>query len=99
MFLHLGGEVVVHKKEIIAIFDIQSTLKAKNSRMFLQTCKDEGFIKEISNEEPRSFILTERVINKKKTGKKSMKTIIYYSPISALTLQKRAGFIDGTDKY
>ncbi|KAB3533825.1 DUF370 domain-containing protein [Alkaliphilus pronyensis] len=99
MFLHLGGDVIVHKKDIIAIFDISSTLKAKNSKLFLEICNDEGFIQQITNEEPRSFVITERVVNCKKTGKKDIKTIVYYSPISALTLQKRAVLNGGTDKY
>lgn len=99
MFLHLGGEIVVHKDEIIAIFDINSTSKSKNSRSFLEICKDEGFIFEITKEEPRSFIITEKVIRSKNNKKATTKTIIYYSPISAQTLQKRAGFIEDIDKF
>lgn len=84
MFLHLGGEVVAHIKDIIAILDIESTLKSPDTRDFLKVCEEEEFISRISEEEPRSFVITEKL----------GKTIIYYSPISALTLQKRAGFID-----
>ncbi|MBM7615596.1 extracellular matrix regulator RemB [Alkaliphilus hydrothermalis] len=99
MFLHIGGEVVVPLKDVIAIFDIQSTMKSKYSQNFLEVCKEEGFIQEILQEEPRSFVITERVEKSVKNGKKSRKTIVYYSPISALTLQKRAGFIDDIEKY
>ncbi|WP_026476752.1 extracellular matrix regulator RemB [Alkaliphilus transvaalensis] len=99
MFLHLGGEVVVPLKEVIAIFDMQSTTKSKHSQYFLQICKEEGFVEEILQEEARSFVITERLEKSSKNGKKTRKTIIYYSPISALTLQKRAGFIDDIDKF
>lgn len=99
MFLHLGGEVVVPIKDIIGIFDIQSTMKSKNSQQFLQTCKEEGFTEEIVQDEARSFIITERIMKSSKNHRSVKKTIIYYSPISALTLQKRAGFIDDIEKF
>ncbi|WP_459763555.1 extracellular matrix regulator RemB [Alkaliphilus crotonatoxidans] len=99
MFLHLGGEVVVPVKDIIGIFDIQSTLKAKGSQQFLEVCKDEGFVQEIAHEEARSFVVTEKVMKSTKKGGLIKKTIVYYSPISALTLQKRAGFIEDIEKF
>ncbi|SET72307.1 protein of unknown function [Natronincola peptidivorans] len=93
MFLHLGGEFVVNVKDIIAILDMESTLKSKYSKEFLKVCEEEGFIETISQEEPRSFIIVERVENKSKSNKGNHKITIYQSPISTLTLQKRAGFI------
>lgn len=84
MFIHLGGDVVVPLKDIIAIMDIESSSISQNTKEFLQTAEDEGFIKKISNDNPKSFILSE----------KDNKTIIYLSPISSVTLQKRSGFID-----
>lgn len=98
MFLHLGGEVVVHTNDIVAIFDMQSTLKSKLSKEFLNAIEDKDTIKMISNEEPRAFIIVKQN-NRDKKEKKKRKSIIYYSPISALTLQKRAGFMDEMEKY
>lgn len=84
MFIHLGGDVVVPLNDIIAIMDIESSSISHNTKEFLQTAEDEGFIKKITNDNPKSFILSE----------KDNKTIIYLSPISSVTLQKRSGFID-----
>lgn len=84
MFLHIGGDVVVLLKEIIAIFDLESALHSDSTKEFLKIAEEEGFIRRISEEEPRSFIITE----------KDNKSIIYFSPISSVTLYKRAGFID-----
>ena len=83
MFLHLGENVVIPIREIIAIFDIDSTSNI-DTRHFLKIAGEEGFIKKISKEKPKSFILTER----------DKKSIIYLSPISSVTLQKRSGFVD-----
>ena len=46
--------------------------------------EEDGFVIKISEDEPKTFILTE----------KRKKTVIYLSPISSMTLFKRAGFID-----
>jgi hypothetical protein len=84
MFMHLGGDVVISLKDIISIMDIESSNASSNTREFLKTAEDEGFIRRISEDEEKSFILAE----------KDKKTIIYLSPISSVTLCKRAGFID-----
>lgn len=83
MFLHLGENVVIPMREVIAIFDINSTT-SMDTKHFLKTAEEEGFIVRITNDEPKSFILTER----------NKKSIIYLSPISSITLAKRSNFID-----
>jgi len=84
MFIHLGGDTVISLKDVISIMDIESSNLSNTTKEFLSIAEDEGFIKKISEDEPKSFILTE----------KNNKTIIYLSPISSVTLYKRAGFID-----
>ncbi|KRQ85938.1 hypothetical protein ABG79_02242 [Caloramator mitchellensis] len=87
MFLHLGENVVIPLKEVIAIFDITST-SSIDTKSFLKIAEEEGFVKRITNDEPKSFVLTER----------DKKSIIYLSPISSLTLAKRSCFIDECSK-
>ncbi len=93
MFVHLGGDVVVCTKDIIAILDIESTLKSKHSKDFLNICEEEGFVNRVTDEEPRSFVVMEKIEGKPYKGRAIRKVVVYYSPISALTLQKRAKFI------
>lgn len=94
MFLHLGGNVVVPLDNIIAIIDVASISKSKDSKAFFKLTEEEGFVLKISNEEPKSYVITEKIEKKNKGALKIIKTIIYYSPISSVTLQKRASFID-----
>jgi len=89
MFLHIGGDFVVPIKNVIAIMDLESTSLSKDTRDFLSVAEEEGFIESISEDIPKSFIITE--IDKKSK--------IYLSPISSVTLQKRAGFISGIKNY
>jgi hypothetical protein len=84
MFLHIGGNIVIPIKDIIAIFDMEKTTISKDTREFLKTAEEEGFIESISYDLPKSFILTENEKNSK----------IYLSPISSTTLQKRSKYVD-----
>jgi len=84
MFLHIGGDVVIPLKNIIAIFDIDTTTISKDTKEFLKVAEEEGFVESISEDLPKTFIITE-------SDKKSK---IYLSPISSITLFKRAGYID-----
>ncbi|WP_024832699.1 extracellular matrix regulator RemB [Ruminiclostridium josui] len=83
MFLHIGGDVVIPIKNVIAIMDIDTTTISKDTREFLKVAEEEGFVMSISEDLPKSFIITE-------TDKKSK---IYLSPISSVTLQKRSKYI------
>ena len=76
------------------IIYVASIAKSKDSKNFFKISDEEGFIYKISEEEPKSYIVTEKVEKKNKGAEKIVKTIIYYSPISSTTLQKRALFME-----
>lgn len=84
MFLHLGSETAVSMKDVIAIIDISQKSISKINQEFLKTADEEGFIEKISDEQPKSFVIAE--INKKSK--------VFLSPISSITLLKRAGFVE-----
>lgn len=79
MFLHLGESVVVPIKDIIGIFDMESSLYSPDTSQFLRMAEEDGFVERITNDKPKSFIIAE-------VDKKSK---IYLSPISSTTLCKR----------
>jgi len=79
MILHLGGDTVVPMDEIIAIIDMQTVSQADTNREFIQIAEEEGFVKNISDDPPKSFVLAE--VDKK--------TVLFMSPISVATLLKR----------
>ena len=59
MFLHIGGDVVVPMKNVIAILDIETTTLSKDTKEFLKIAEEEGFIEAISDDIPKSFVITE----------------------------------------
>lgn len=79
MFLHLGENVVVPVKDIIGIFDFETTTYSSDTSSFLRMAEEDGFVERISKEKPKSFVIAE--VNKMSK--------IYLSPISSSTLTKR----------
>ncbi len=80
VFLHLGGDEIVHVKDIVAIMDIEKTTTSAITREFLKTGEEEGFIKTIVEEEiPKSFVV----------AYKNDMQVIYLSPLSVTTLFRR----------
>lgn len=76
MFLHLGSDKIVPKKDIIVILDYKKGNSAI-TREFVQIARDEGFVKNISDpDKEKSYVIT--------TEK------IFISPISCNTLKKRS---------
>ena len=82
MYIHIGGDVSVLKKSIIGIFDMDNTTISKWTRQFLKYSEEKEIVVNVSDELPRTFIVTENGRDKK--------FIVYISPFSASTLQKRA---------
>ncbi|MFD2170649.1 extracellular matrix regulator RemB [Tumebacillus lipolyticus] len=79
MFIHLGGDVMVQSKDVIAIFDLKMKYSSDSTKEFLNVADEEGFVVTIDENESKSFVVTTKKV--------------YYSPISSLTLKKRAGFV------
>lgn len=76
MFLHLGGDKIVPKKDIIAILDYKKGSSGITGE-FLQIATDEGFVNNISEKDKeKSMVITSEKI--------------YISPISCNTLKKRS---------
>ena len=73
MFLHLGENVVVPIKDIIGIFNLQTTMYSSDTIQFLRMAEEDGFVERITEEQPKSFVIAE-------VDKMSK---IYLSPISS----------------
>ena len=81
MFLHLGNDVYVPAKNIIAICNLDTATVSKNTQLYLKKCEESGMVETICSDIPKSFILT----------RKKNKDKIYLSNISSTTLMKRMG--------
>lgn len=84
MFIHIGGDTVVSTKEVISILDHQSVKASKMNKRFLEDEKKLKRVVKNKLEETKSYVIT--------------KDAIYCSPISSLTLKRRAQFVDSLDQ-
>ena len=76
MFLFLGGEVTVRDEDVIGVFDIEECSVSRTTADFLNSCQKKTQIVNISENMPKSFIVT--------TDK------TYISNVSHNTIRKRA---------
>lgn len=79
MYLHMGQDFIVREQEIIGIFDIDTTSTGKRTREFLERAENEGAVVSMSNDIPKSFIVTDFPYE-----------TVYLSPISSAALAGRA---------
>lgn len=85
MYLHLGQETIVNTKNIIGIYDMDTSTVSKWSREYLNKAEKEGRVINVSFFDlPKSFIICRELIEEKE------REIIYISPLSSQTLVRRS---------
>jgi len=80
MYIHLGQNVVVPEADVIGIFDLDNTTGSHITRKFLSDAEKAGVVISVSDELPRSFIVSG----------KNKDVAIYLSQLSPQTLLKRS---------
>lgn len=80
MYLHLGGDISVKIKNIVAIMDLETTSVSKITKKFLKIAQKESSVINVNEELPKSYVITSD----------EEKIRVYISPISSQTLLKRA---------
>lgn len=80
MYLNIGQEELL-KKDIIGIFDLDTSTVSKKTRDFLEKAQKDGKVVTLSYELPKSFIIE---------SKKGKKENVYISQFSAATLLGRS---------
>lgn len=80
MYLHLGQNVVVPEADIIGIFDLDNTTQSHITRTFLNDTEIAGHVINVSDELPRSFIVSG----------KDKEVKVYLSQLSPQTLLRRS---------
>ena len=78
-YLYLGQNVVVPKRSVVAVFDLDNSSTSRITREFLAAAEKAGEVSDVSGELPKSFVLTEA------GGKRTC----YLSQLNSSTLLKR----------
>ena len=77
MFIHLGENCIIRKKDMIGVFDIENTSTSKITRDYLNKMGKEKKVVYVSYDMPKSFVVT--------------KDTVYISSLASQTLIKRFG--------
>ena len=82
MYLHLGEDTIVKTKDIIGIFDLDTTTVMKASRTFINKAEKEKRTVTVSFELPKSCVVCK--------GKEEKENTVYISQLSSTTLENRS---------
>lgn len=80
MYLHLGDEVMARNRQILGVFDLDTSTVTKTTRDFLAGAQKKGIVVNIGENLPKSFVLCEE----------NGECKVYISPLAASTLRRRA---------
>lgn len=80
MYLHLGKGTIVNTSDIIAIMDLESSSMSPNTREFLKIVEEEGFVRNVSEEIPKTYVVCEV----------DGQSVVYVTNISSKALAGRA---------
>ena len=85
MYLHIGGDHVIDRRDIIGVFDIENSTISNITREYLRKSEKNGHVITIMNDMPKSFIVVS----------KENDVFVYLSSLAPATLKKR---FDGSEK-
>ena len=58
MYISIGGDMAVRDRSIIGIFDLDNCSYGKKTREFLEKAEQNGEVVPVTDELPKSFVLT-----------------------------------------
>ncbi len=81
MFINCGKDTLLYKKNIVGIFDLDSSSHESDTKMFLSKAEKDGRLEVCGNDLPKAFVVTNE------RGKKEDK--IYLTTLSSASLAGR----------
>ena len=82
MYLHLGNDVVVRKRDVVGIFDLDNTSQSALTRRFLAAAEKSGSVVNAAGDElPKSFVVC---------AAGGARQTVYLSQLNSSTLLKRS---------
>lgn len=82
MYLHIGDDLIVREKDIIGIFDFETSTLSKHTKKYLQDKEKKHMTLAVSDQLPKAFVVVQK---NKEHGSK-----VFFTLVSSLTLKKRA---------
>lgn len=81
MYLHLGKNVVVAKKDVVTVCDLDNTSQSHITRAYLEAAEKNSQVVNVCDDLPKSFVVCTRDDGTQ---------VLYLSQLASATLLKRA---------
>lgn len=79
-YLHIGKNVMVSRRRIIGVFDLDITSQSLRTREFLERAEKDGVVLDACDDIPKSFLVCDHPYHKQ---------LVYISQLNTQTLHKR----------
>ena len=80
MYIHLGRDYVLNDRDIIGIFNLETTTISPRGREFLNYAQKNGAVVSLSHELPQSYVLADG----------GVVDTVYLSELSSAVMRRRA---------
>ena len=80
MYIHLGRDYVLNDRDVIGIFNLETTTITPRGREFLNYAQKNGAVVSLSDELPQSYVLADGAVV----------DTVYLSELSSAVLRRRA---------
>ena len=80
MYIHLGRDYVLNDRDIIGIFDLETTTISPRGREFLNYAQKNGAVVSLSDELPQCYVLADG----------GLVDAVYHSELSSAAMRRRA---------
>ena len=80
MYIHLGRDYVLNDRDIIGIFDLETTTTSPRGREFLNYAQKNGAVVSLSDELPQCYVLADG----------GLVDTVYLSELSSAAMRRRA---------
>ena len=89
MFLHIGENIAIQKKDIVTIIDKKTVDNSKDNRLFIETMIKSGLLRNKNEKDIKTYIITcDRKVDRKNKAY-AQNYALYTSNISSTTLSNR----------
>ena len=89
MYLHVGNQKNIRKKEIVGIFDADRTTASGVTRRYLAKAEEKGQVDSAREEIPKAFVVYQPQKSPRKYKKVTAEQQICFSQLAVSTLVKR----------
>ena len=79
MYIHLGRDYVLNDRDIIGIFNLETTTISRRGREFLNYAQKNGAVVSLSEELPQCYVLADAPVD-----------TVYLSELSSAAMKRRA---------